>query len=275
MAFFKTNTKWQASTQDPLLTNGEGYIAALTSVFPVDIFISTIDINRVTGYITIKDAQGNASNNNITITGEGGQLIDGQSQYIINTDFGGVTLQISAGTLTVVAQPNPVWDESSRKTINLGNVVNTDIVTNTRDGDGSLNLVFNNSPQNQQVAIDVSNYIGAVDSLTVDYRLKTTTVFGGERTAWGRQTITPSAQAIQYFSEDPTNNPTPLTPLGDFYKFVPSNVEIGNYWELWARIANAGVDGLDVEFKLEILQQNSGALFTPDISILYHFKRYI
>jgi len=40
----------------------------------------------------VKDGVGNASVNNITIVGEGGELIDGESSLIINSDYDAVNL---------------------------------------------------------------------------------------------------------------------------------------------------------------------------------------
>jgi len=42
--------------------------------------------------VLIKDGVGNASVNNITIVGEGGELIDGESSLVINSDFNAVNL---------------------------------------------------------------------------------------------------------------------------------------------------------------------------------------
>ena len=42
--------------------------------------------------LIFKDALGNASNNNITITGDGSDQIDGNAQYVINDNKEAVTL---------------------------------------------------------------------------------------------------------------------------------------------------------------------------------------
>ncbi len=47
--------------------------------------------------IVIKDIGGNAGTNNLTVTTEGAELIDGAATVVINTDYGKVTLQ-SDGT---------------------------------------------------------------------------------------------------------------------------------------------------------------------------------
>ena len=58
----------------------------------------TVAISLLTDYleagrvITIKDAGGNASTYNITVTGEGGELIDGATSLTISTDYSAVDL---------------------------------------------------------------------------------------------------------------------------------------------------------------------------------------
>jgi hypothetical protein len=42
--------------------------------------------------VTIKDATGDAAINNITLTTQGSELIDGQATYVINTNYEAVTL---------------------------------------------------------------------------------------------------------------------------------------------------------------------------------------
>ena len=42
--------------------------------------------------IIFKDAGGNASTNNITIVTEGGELIDGQATYVMNSNYESITL---------------------------------------------------------------------------------------------------------------------------------------------------------------------------------------
>ena len=39
--------------------------------------------------VLVRDLKGDASSNNITVTFTGGQLCDGQSSFVITTDFGG------------------------------------------------------------------------------------------------------------------------------------------------------------------------------------------
>lgn len=56
----------------------------------------------------IKDWLGNASNHNITITVTGGALIDGSSSYVINQNYGSVTLQVTGnGNFITLAQSQP------------------------------------------------------------------------------------------------------------------------------------------------------------------------
>jgi hypothetical protein len=52
------------------------------------------------------DASGAAATNNITITGTGGQLINGAANYVISTNFGAVTLQFIVSAWTVISAVN-------------------------------------------------------------------------------------------------------------------------------------------------------------------------
>ena len=54
--------------------------------------------------ITIKDAGGNALANNITITTAGVELIDGAASYVINTNYGYVTLYSNGSNFLIIAE---------------------------------------------------------------------------------------------------------------------------------------------------------------------------
>lgn len=52
--------------------------------------------------IVVKDAGGNAAANNITITTEGAQTIDGAATYVINANYGKVTLYCDGSNWFVI-----------------------------------------------------------------------------------------------------------------------------------------------------------------------------
>ena len=54
----------------------------------------------------VYDVSGNAVTNNITITGSGGQLINGVADYVISTNFGAVSLQFVVSGWTVIGAVN-------------------------------------------------------------------------------------------------------------------------------------------------------------------------
>lgn len=72
-----------------------------TSTGGVTITIPTDLITAELKGITVKDAGGNANTNNITIVGEGGELIDGQSSYIISFDYNAINIYSKSGLLYV------------------------------------------------------------------------------------------------------------------------------------------------------------------------------
>ena len=59
----------------------------------------------VTGqYFAIIDGKGDAATNNVTITGNGGQTINGAATYVINKNNGGVVLAFVSGNWTIFAE---------------------------------------------------------------------------------------------------------------------------------------------------------------------------
>jgi len=52
------------------------------------------------------DASGAAATNNITITGTGGQLINGGASYVVSTNYGAVSLQFIVSGWTVISAVN-------------------------------------------------------------------------------------------------------------------------------------------------------------------------
>lgn len=68
-------------------------------VIEVDVTDNTATITLMTenavqgNRVTISDNAGNASSNNITIQGEGGEKIDGSASKVLSSDYASVTLQ--------------------------------------------------------------------------------------------------------------------------------------------------------------------------------------
>jgi hypothetical protein len=83
-------TTVNAATYDVLTTDSILHVT-YTATGTVAITIPTALI--LTSFrLTIKDAGGNASANNITINAEGGELFDGSATAVINSDYSAINL---------------------------------------------------------------------------------------------------------------------------------------------------------------------------------------
>lgn len=78
--------------------------------------------------VVVFDASGNAANNAITITGTGGQLINGRADYVIRSNFGAVQLQFAASDWKVI---NSRSTTTEQPTANLSIVDLAPSATNT------------------------------------------------------------------------------------------------------------------------------------------------
>ena len=89
-ALFLPITAVAAATYNQLLTDSILSVTyTATGACTIDLKTAQTTNGRV---IVIKDAGGLAATNNITITTEGSQLIDGAATKVINTNYGSVTL---------------------------------------------------------------------------------------------------------------------------------------------------------------------------------------
>jgi hypothetical protein len=92
----------------------------------------------------VYDESGAATTNNITITGTGGQLINGAANYVISTNYGAVSLQFVVSGWTIIGAVNvPLTQNQNNLSIidatlgdNTGvSVANLQACTFTFDGD--------------------------------------------------------------------------------------------------------------------------------------------
>lgn len=83
----------QVVTSSPENWNEESpKVVCRTDDMAYSILISTDAVSVPGMKVTICDENGNANANNITITCEGGELINGSGSYVINTNWDNVTL---------------------------------------------------------------------------------------------------------------------------------------------------------------------------------------
>lgn len=92
--------------------------------------------------VVIYDASGDAANNNITITGNGGQQINGRDNYVIRSNFGAVQLQFESSQWAVISSRDTTVEqnETNLAIIDMAPAVDNDGVTVT-DGQ-SCTLTF-------------------------------------------------------------------------------------------------------------------------------------
>lgn len=88
------------SPYTPLIT--DNIILVDTSGGPVTVAL-TLAAARLSLPLTIKDVNGHALTNNISVTRSGAETIDGLATYPINADYGGITLIPVAGSGYAVA----------------------------------------------------------------------------------------------------------------------------------------------------------------------------
>lgn len=86
-----TITNVNAATYDVLITDEVLHVAYTSTGAVTNLrLMSSLCVNG--NSIIIKDSGGNAGANPITITTEGTEKIDGQDTYIINSNYGSITL---------------------------------------------------------------------------------------------------------------------------------------------------------------------------------------
>jgi hypothetical protein len=77
---------------------GSDYVFLDTRGSPV---AYTLPNGTVTAVVTVKDQYGNAHTNNITVSGLGGALIDGQASFVMNQNFGAYTFAWNGASWSV------------------------------------------------------------------------------------------------------------------------------------------------------------------------------
>ncbi|KKM99859.1 hypothetical protein LCGC14_1143610 [marine sediment metagenome] len=87
------------TTSTSITSGGKKYIGADTTGAVLTVTIDSADIGPDGSQIIVKDEEGNAAVNNITLATEGAQTIDGSATGLINTAFGSAILFTRGGNL--------------------------------------------------------------------------------------------------------------------------------------------------------------------------------
>lgn len=165
---------FQVGGAGPTLSAGSTYLGI--QAVPHTVTISNTDIARSGFRIEIKDESGNASDTNpITITGEGGQLIDGNADTTIKCPFGSTILNSDGTNLheSQAIEPQLVLDAPSNLAtqpvpdVNLGSPVLINFGLNQGTGSDPVQLIGNNIAQFNQ---------GGWYDIVVNANIETTTL---------------------------------------------------------------------------------------------------
>ena len=200
------------------------------------------------------------------VSGTGGGVL-GNFVQLVNNDMTAVE---NAGVSAASFQ-TAVYTEIGTLEIDISVPFTTTIVSAEAIGlINGVNLAYNQT--SQQILIDLTSYAGSNNNLNIDQRIDSYTVSGGPSAAFGRNSITPSLQPLQFFSELPVIAPTPLVPMGNSYRFTPLDVNNGEYMKYWCFLSDTGVNGFVGEFRLEIMKQSRNN--DQNITIAYQFQKY-